>query len=58
MSRPDSIQSRIRRLALGFSVIFLIAPVFMLILLIVHNSQYSRLLHNVTRASEFNQDFI
>ena len=29
----------------------------MLILLIVHNSQYSRLLHNVTRASEFNQDF-
>ena len=57
MSRPDSIQSRIRRLALGFSVIFLIAPVFMLILLIVHNSQYSRLLHNVTRASEFNQDF-
>ena len=57
MSRPDSIQSRIRRLALGFSVIFLIAPAFMLILLIVHNSQYSRLLHNVTRASEFNQDF-
>ena len=50
MSRPDSIQSRIRRLALGFSVIFLIAPAFMLILLIVHNSQYSRLLHNVTRA--------
>lgn len=57
MSRPDSIQSRIRRLALGFSVIFLIAPAIMLVLLIVHNNQYSRLLHNVTRASEFNQDF-
>ena len=57
MSRPDSIQSRMHRMVLGFSVIVFIALVVMLGLLIAHNSQYASLLYNVTTASEFNQDF-
>lgn len=57
MSRPDSIQSRMHRMVLGFSVIFFIALVVMLGLLIARNSQYANLLYNVTTASEFNQDF-
>lgn len=57
MSRPDSIQSRMRRMVVlccGFMAAVLVV---MLGLVLVHNSQYKRLLYNVTTASEFNQDF-
>lgn len=57
MNRPDSIQSRMRRMvaiSCGFMAAMLTV---MLGLVLVHNNQYKNLLYNVTTASEFNQDF-
>ena len=57
MSRPDSIQSRMRRMAVvscGFMAAVLAVT---LALALVYNGQYAGLLYNVTTASEFNQDF-
>lgn len=57
MSRRDSIQSRMRRLVVvscGFMAAVLAVT---LALVLAYNSQYKNLLHNVTTASEFNQDF-
>lgn len=57
MSRRDSIQSRMRRLVVvscGFMAAVLVVT---LALVMAYNSQYKNLLHNVTTASEFNQDF-
>ena len=54
---PASIQRRVRRLALliGLSAVAIVLVI--LGLLTVHTLRYSELLHNVTTASEFNQDF-
>ena len=57
MSRPDSIQSRMRRLVVIFCGFMAAIPAVMLVLVLVYNSQYKNLLYNVTTASEFNQDF-
>ena len=54
---PASIQRRVRRLALliGLSAVAIVLVI--LGLLTVHTLRYSELLHNMTTASEFNQDF-
>lgn len=57
MKRPDSIQSRMRRLVLLFCLFMTALLIIMLALVLVYNSQYTGLLYNVTTASEFNQDF-
>lgn len=57
MIRPDSIQSRMRRLVVIFCGFMAAILVVMLALLFLNNSQYEDLLYNVTTASEFNQDF-
>lgn len=57
MSRPDSIQSRMRRLVIIFCGFMAAVLAVLLGLVLVHNSQYKNLLYNVTTASEFNQDF-
>ena len=57
MSRPRSIQSRMRRLVAVFCVFLAAVLAVTLALVFLYNSQYKKLLHNVTTASEFNQDF-
>ncbi len=57
MSRPRSIQSRMRRLVAIFCVFLAAVLAVTLALVFLYNSQYKKLLHNVTTASEFNQDF-
>lgn len=57
MSRPDSIQSRMRRLVIIFCGFMAAVLAVLLGLVLGHNSQYKNLLYNVTTASEFNQDF-
>lgn len=57
MSRRDSIQSRMHRLVVIFCVFLAAVLAAMLALVLIHNSQYTALLYNVTTASEFNQDF-
>lgn len=51
------IQSRLRRLVAAVSVLMAVLLVSVLVMLISCNSHYSRLLHNVTTASEFNREF-
>lgn len=57
MSRPDSIQSRMRHMVAVFCGFMTAMLAVMLALVLMHNSQYKNLLYNVTTASEFNQDF-
>lgn len=57
MSRPHSIQSRMRRLVVVICGFMAAILVVMLTLLFINNGQYENLLYNVTTASEFNQDF-
>ena len=57
MSRPDSIQSRLHRLAAVCCLFMAALLAVVLALVTAHNSQYKNLLYNVTTASEFNQDF-
>lgn len=57
MSRPDSVQGRMRRLVAVCCGVLALALSAILTLMLVNNSQYARLLYNVTTASEFNQDF-
>jgi len=57
MNRPDSIQSRMRRLVTIFGVFMAVILAAMLSLVLAHNNQYKNLLYNVSTASEFNQDF-
>ncbi|MDE7011117.1 MAG: sensor histidine kinase [Oscillospiraceae bacterium] len=57
MSRPDSIQSRMRRMVAIFCGFMAAILAVTLALVLAHNSQYEDLLYNVTTASEFNQDF-
>ena len=57
MSKTFSVQGRLRRLVTVISVLLVVILFFALAMLISSNSHYSRLLHNVTTASEFNQEF-
>ena len=57
MKRSFSVQGRLRALVAAISVLILVILVFALALLAGYNSHYSRLLYNVTTASEFNQEF-
>lgn len=57
MSRPDSIQSRMRRMVVASGGFMAAVLAVTLALVLAYNSQYKNLLYNVTTASEFNQDF-
>ncbi len=57
MKAPFSIQNRLRRLVITTSVLLVVILVSALFMLIFSNSRYARMLHNVTTASEFNQEF-
>ena len=57
MKRSDSIKNRLRRLVTAISVLLAVLLVAALLMLISYNGHYSRLLHNVTTASEFNREF-
>lgn len=52
-----SIESRLRRLLLLFFLPLVAMIVALLLLMLSYNREYNELLHNVTAASEFNQDF-
>lgn len=54
---PESLESRIRKLTAMFVVPVLILLVMTFSVLFSYSSKYSDILHNVTTASEFNQDF-
>lgn len=57
MNENYSIQGRLRRLVFAISVLFVVILGSSLAMLITANNHYSQLLHNVTTASEFNQEF-
>lgn len=57
MNEKYSIQGRLRRWVAAISALLMVVLGSALILLISYNRQYTRVLHNVTTASEFNQEF-
>ncbi|MDO5544299.1 MAG: sensor histidine kinase [Eubacteriales bacterium] len=57
MKHTDSIKGRLRRLVIAVSVLLAVLLAAVLLMLGSYSSHYSRLLHNVTTASEFNRDF-
>ncbi len=57
MKKTFSVQERLRRLVSTVSALLILLLVATLAMLISSNSHYTRLLHNVTTASEFNQEF-
>ena len=57
MKKSISIQKRLRRLVTAISILLVAILLSSLIMVISSNNHYSRLLHNVTNASEFNQEF-
>lgn len=57
MNRTFSIQRRLRRLVFAISALLVAILVAAIVMSVSANSLYSRLLHNVTTASEFNQEF-
>lgn len=57
MNKTFSIQGRLRRLVAAIGILIAVVLVSALALLIIYNSHYSRVLHNVTTASEFNREF-
>ncbi len=57
MSKTVSIQNRLRRLVVAISVLLAVILIAALTMMVFSNSHYTRLLHNVTTASEFNQEF-
>lgn len=54
---PPSIQSKMRQLVVAFVIPAILVLATVLGLLTAYNRRYTGLLHNVTTASEFNQDF-
>ena len=54
---PDSIQRRMRRMVLAFGLPALLFVAAVLLMTFAYQRSYAALLHNVTTASEFNQDF-
>lgn len=57
MKKPFSIRSRMHRLIIIVTALMLVIAATVLALLFSYNRVYSRILHNVTTASEFNRDF-
>lgn len=57
MNKTFSIQRNLRQLVMAISILLAVILGSALLMLISSNSHYSRLLHNVTTASEFNQEF-
>lgn len=57
MKKVYSIKGRLRRLVTAISILLAVLLVSVLLMLGSYSSHYSRLLHNVTTASEFNQEF-
>lgn len=57
MKQTYSIKGRLRRLVSAISVLLVVLQVSVLLMLGSYSSHYARLLHNVTTASEFNQEF-
>lgn len=57
MKNSHSIPERMRHLVIAISLLLIGVMVSVLIMLISYNGHYSRLLYNVTTASEFNQEF-
>lgn len=57
MNHTVSIQKSLRRLVTTISVLLAVILVSAVLMLLSYNRHYSRLLHNVTTASEFNQEF-
>ncbi len=56
-AKPVSLNQRIRTLLMAFFIPILIMMCVMLAVMVSYVSQYTSILHNVTTASEFNQDF-
>lgn len=54
---PVTIQQRMHRLVMAFSVLTAIILLSVLTMLLTYSNHYSDFLYNVTTASEFNQDF-
>ena len=57
MKKAYSIKGRLRRLVISISILLAVLLAAVLLMLGSYNSHYSRLLHNVTTASEFNREF-
>lgn len=57
MSKMFSVQNWLHRLVIAISVLLAVILTSSLVMTISFNSHYARLLHNVTTASEFNQEF-
>ncbi len=57
MKRPFSLRSRMHLLVIIVTILMLVIASTVLVLLFGYNSLYSRVLYNVTTASEFNRDF-
>lgn len=57
MSRMFSVQDGLHRLVVAISVLMAVILTSALAMMLSFNSHYARLLHNVTMASEFNQEF-
>lgn len=57
MSKTYSIQLRLRRLVIAISILLVVILIAALTMLFSANNHYAQLLHNVTTASEFNQEF-
>ncbi|MGM9659949.1 MAG: sensor histidine kinase [Faecousia sp.] len=57
MKHAYSIRGRLRQLVAAISALLVVLLVSALLMLMSYNSHYSRLLHNVATASEFNREF-
>ena len=57
MKKTYSIQGRLRQLVSAVSILLVVLLVAALLMLGSYSGNYSRLLHNVTTASEFNREF-
>ena len=57
MRNRYSVQNRLRRLVTANSVLLAVISLSSLIMLIFSNKCYAQMLHNVSTASEFNQEF-
>ncbi len=56
-NRPVSFESRIRKMMMMFFIPVIVMLLVVFLALMVYVGRYSKILHNVTTASEFNQDF-
>lgn len=57
MKRTNTIQGRLSHLVTAISILIVVILIASLAMIISTNSHYSRSLHNVTTASEFNREF-